>query len=110
MPTCQGATDSGPHVDWIPELVSSGLFPTLPREPRNSTSGSGPQYIYMSDANQNFKLIVHAIAGDGSCQGVPSSMIDRARDGGSVATTLDAATPTTSCWAYGYWTDAYVGN
>jgi prepilin-type N-terminal cleavage/methylation domain-containing protein len=110
VPTCQGATGAGPHVDWIPELVSSGLYPTLPRDPLRSTNGAATQYIYVSDANQNYKLIVHAVGGDGACQGVPASMIDRARDGGTNATTLDGATPATSCWAFGYWTDGYVSN
>lgn len=107
---CQGASNQGPYTNWIPELVSSGLFPTLPREPLRKTAGDQEQYLYNSNGGQGYKLIIHSIANDGACVGVPTHMIDPARDGGTSATTFDGPSPTTSCWAYGFWTSDYAGN
>lgn len=107
---CQGAIGQGPHVNWIPELVSSGLFTTLPRDPLKKNDGAAEQYIYNSDGGQRYKLIVHSVGGDGACIGVPTHMIDPARDGGTSAAVLDGSTPSTSCWAYGFWTSDMAAN
>lgn len=78
--------------NWIPAL--SEQLSQLPRDPAQAVLAQEPQYLYISDGQQGYKLIAH-LSGDCSSQiELNGIRIDPVRVNGDF------------CNAYGFWSEA----